>query len=172
MWSRFLRLTQRRILLHGGDELLRRCNRAKLPLTPTKLHATSGKEKRRRAHRRFRSSSATWLRGSRPISAAYAGTSGPGEAAQAGRNTGRRRVYPATGSLIPSLGHGPDPASCQGSAQSSAPVRGQAATESAPVPLRQGDTASLNFDGGRDEQASLFRRAGPFPSPHAVWPWE
>jgi len=26
--SRFLRLTQRRILLHGGDELLRRCNRA------------------------------------------------------------------------------------------------------------------------------------------------
>ena len=71
--SRFLRLTQRRILLHGGDELLRRCNRAKLPLTPTKLHASSGREKRRRAHRRFRSSSATWLRGSRPISRSAGG---------------------------------------------------------------------------------------------------
>src|SRR5580658_3564625 len=73
MWARFLRLTERRILLHGGDELLRRCNRAKLLLTPTKLHASSGKEKRRRAHRRFRSSSATWLRGSRPISRSAAG---------------------------------------------------------------------------------------------------
>ena len=75
---KILRLTQRRILLHGGDELLRRCNRAKLPLTPTKLHASSGKEKRRRAHRRFRSSSAIWLRGSRPISRSAGGAFDPG----------------------------------------------------------------------------------------------
>jgi hypothetical protein len=70
--------TQRRILLHGGDELLRRCNRAKLPLTRTKLHASSGEEKRRRAHRRFRSSSATWLKGSRPISRSAGGACDPG----------------------------------------------------------------------------------------------
>jgi hypothetical protein len=77
MWSGFLRLTQRRILLHGGDELLRRCNRAKLPLKPpncTRVLARKNGDARTDASEFQR----TWLRGSRPISRSGGRACGPG----------------------------------------------------------------------------------------------
>jgi hypothetical protein len=44
----------------------------------------------------------------------------------------------------------------------------RAETESAPTPLLRGGTALRNCDGGREEQASQFRRRGPLPSLHAI----